>query len=130
MMKILHKFKNIASYGIVGGAAALVEWAAFYVCDAIGLFYLLSTILSFIVATFVNWILGRKITFRNSPKLANWPRDLLSVYVASGVGLLLNLGLMVLFVSVIGIDSMISKIISTGLVFFWNYFIRKLVIYQ
>lgn len=130
MNKLLLSFKSIASYGIVGGVAALVEWLTFYVCDTLSIYYLIGTAIAFITATFVNWLLGRKITFKDSPKLQNWKRDLVSVYLASLVGLFLNLGFMLLFVSALSMDPLISKIISTGLVFFWNYFIRKQLIYK
>ena len=56
------------------------------------------------------------------------------MFAASGVGLVFNLLLMVLFVDVIGMNTnflkTVAKVLATGIVFIWNYLSRKLWIYR
>ena len=121
--------KQIVSYFFVGLGSTLVEWGIFRVLNAgMGLHYSIATALAFIVSTFANWVLGRLLTFRDQ-KGFSW-KEVASIYGAAVVGLLLNLGIMYVLIEVFGLGEMLSKMIATGLVFFWNFFIRKLVIYR
>ena len=115
--------KQFISYFGVGGAAAMVEWGVFLLL--IYLFntpYLFATVLAFIVSTTVNWILGRMFTFKNSNYKGKKTQELILVFVVSAIGLVFNMILMYLFVSVLGMNSnclkTVSKVLSTEIVFF------------
>ncbi|MGI6072884.1 MAG: GtrA family protein [Lachnospiraceae bacterium] len=127
---------QLVSYFFVGGIAAIVEWLMFAlfsnVCD---LHYILSTALAFIFSTTTNWILGRVWTFKNSSSYKNRRgRELAFIFIVSAIGLGLNMLLMFLFVDVLGMNTdllkVLCKIAATGIVFFWNFLIRKFVIYK
>ena len=130
------KKTQIVSYFCVGGCAAIVEWLVFAVLtNILKINYLTATIMAFIISTAVNWALGRILTFRNSSAYNG--KALLEgilIYAVSGVGLGFNLGLMYCFVTLLkmntSIKKVLAKIIATGIVFLWNYFSRKLVIYR
>ena len=130
-MKILHT-KGLGQFlaeFFVGLGATIVEWVVFaLLTNTIALHYAPATAIAFILSTFANWALGRLLTFKDTdvPLL----KELLSIYLASVVGLLFNLALMYLFVDRLAIPEMISKMLATCIVFFWNFFIRKLVIYR
>ena len=118
----------------MGGAAALVEWFSFYIADRLGVPYLISTIMAFLIATLVNWILGRIFTFRNSAYKDKKAKEAFLVFLVSAIGLGFNLLLMYLFVDIIGMNTGIlrtlAKVLSTGIVFIWNFLSRKLWIYK
>ncbi len=122
--------KEFILYVVVGGISTLTEWAVFGLLDkfATGLYYLASVIIAYVISTFVNWLAGRILVFKTR-KQSFW-REIISVYLASVIGLLLNLGIMWLEVSKFGIDKMISKVIATVLVFAYNFLIRKYFIYK
>ena len=56
--------------------------------------------------------------------------EIAGVYLAAAVGLLLNMGIMFVLVDALGWNEMLSKVIATGLVFVWNFLIRRLAIYR
>ncbi len=117
------------SYFFVGLGAAITEWVVFYLLDEkVGFHYAVATSLAYILSTFVNWLLGRLITFRKSG--IGIIKELVGVYLASAVGLIINIVLMFALVDLLHINEIMSKIISTGIVFFWNFYIRKKVIYK
>lgn len=127
--KLWEKAKDLILYLIVGGTAAIVEWILFYVFTTyLNFYYLLATVTAYIFSTFSNWLAGRLIMFKKSEKGLFF--ELISIYGASVIGLLLNLIIMWIAVDALHINSMISKVIATGLVFVWNFLIRKFVIYR
>lgn len=123
------EFKDFFLYFIVGGLATIVEWAVFWILtNNSNIHYLWATSLAFVFSTFANWAFGRLLVF----KLSNgslW-REISSIYLASLVGLVLNLVIMLILVQAFTIDEMPSKVAATALVFIYNYLIRKLVIYK
>ena len=128
--------RQFISYFFVGGAAAIVEWLLFALfANFFHIHYIAATCLAFIVSTAVNWLLGRRWTFKNNTNFTNKKtKELCLVFLVSGVGLLINMSLMYFFVTILSLNTAIlktlSKIVATGIVFFWNFLIRKLVIYK
>lgn len=137
-MKLLNKanIKQFISYFFVGGVAAIVEWVIFFIfANVLQINYFVSTVIAFIFSTTANWILGRITTFKdNNTYKDKKAKEAFLVFIVSAIGLLFNLILMYLFVTVMGFDSSLgktlSKIAATGIVFIWNFLIRKLVIYK
>ncbi len=137
-MKLLNKanIKQFISYFFVGGVAAIVEWVMFFIfANVLQINYFVSTVIAFIFSTTANWILGRITTFKdNNTYKDKKAKEAFLVFVVSAIGLLFNLILMYLFVTVMGFDSSLgktlSKIAATGIVFIWYFLIRKLVIYK
>lgn len=124
------------SYFCVGGIAAIVEWVMFFFFSTLlRVEYLYATVCAFVFSTFANWLLGRTMTFKHNKKYKGKEiKELFLVFFVSAIGLGLNLVLMYVFVSIMGLNTdfrkLCCKIVSTGIVFFWNFFIRKLVIYK
>ena len=137
-MKLLNKanIRQFISYFFVGGVAAIVEWVMFFIfANVLQINYFVSTVIAFIFSTTANWILGRITTFKdNNTYKDKKAKEAFLVFIVSAIGLLFNLILMYLFVTVMGFDSSLgktlSKIAATGIVFIWNFLIRKLVIYK
>lgn len=121
--------KDFFKYLVVGAIATLVEWILFYLLNTLfSIHYIAATTIAYIISTFSNWFFGRVLVFEKSEKgpLA----EIASIYAASVIGLLLNVLIMWVAVSGFGIAEMLSKVIATGLVFMYNFIIRKLVIYK
>lgn len=137
-MKSLSKdnIKQFISYFFVGGVAAIVEWVMFFIfANVLNIHYFVSTVIAFIFSTTANWILGRITTFKDNTSYKDKKaKEAVLIFVVSAIGLVFNLILMYLFVTVFGfngkIGSTCSKIAATGIVFIWNFLIRKLVIYK
>lgn len=131
MKQFLDKYMGgLFGYLIVGGLATIVEWAGFWLfSEKLSIEYLLATALAFAISTFANWLFGSLLVFRGKQQ-QSLLREILSVYLASIVGLLLNLLIMFLLVQLLGVEKMIAKMAATVLVFTYNYLVRKLIIYR
>lgn len=128
--------KQAVSYFFVGGISAIVEWLMFaFFLNAMGLQYLLSTCLAFVFSTTTNWYLGRRWTFKGNEKYVDKKtQEVLLVFIVSAVGLFFNILLMYLFVDILNYNTdcqkIIGKIAATGIVFVWNFLVRKFFIYK
>lgn len=120
--------KEFLLYLVVGGIATVSEWIFFFIFDKCHLHYAIATTIAYLLATFVNWLAGRILVFKESKQ--PFVKEIVSVYVASLIGLLLNLLIMWVAVDLFSCNEMVSKVVATAIVFAYNFLIRKLVIYK
>lgn len=120
--------KEFLLYLVVGGIATVSEWVFFFIFDKCHIHYAIATTIAYVLSTFVNWLAGRILVFKESKQ--SFVKEIVSVYVASIIGLLLNLFIMWVAVDLFTCSEMISKVVATVIVFAYNFLIRKLVIYK
>lgn len=123
-------FMKIIKYFFVGGAAAVVDVGLFFIfARYLEYNYLLVGFFTFVIATFVNYYLSIKFVF-DSGKNFKKHQEVFLVYIVSASSLALNLFLLYLLHEKLSIEVGLSKIIVTGLLFFYNYLVRKLYIFR
>lgn len=130
--RILHSQATIFQlirYGFVGGVAFVADYASLYIfTEWLGVQYLVSAALAFIIGLTFNYILSNLIVFTTHRLNNRWLE--FSIFAIIGViGLGLNEFIMYCACEMIGMHYMIAKLISTALVFFWNFFARKLTLF-
>lgn len=113
-------------YIFVGGIAAVVNIGALYIfTDLFHLYYLLSNIFGFILGLITNYLLSKVLVFAKEQKFNKVIE--FTIYAIIGV---IGLGLDTLFLWLFtswGLYYLLSKIISTALVFIWNFGARKVL---
>ena len=119
---------KLLAYILVGGSAAAVNWAIFYICLEGGIWYLLAGVISFFIATLWNFFLARRFVFAVSKKASL--REGLLVYLVSFFGLIIDLSVLFLCVAILGLAALPSKILATGLAFVFNFGLRYFLIYR
>lgn len=113
-------------YIFVGGFAAVINIGSLYFfTEVTHIYYLIANVLGFILGLLTNYILSKLLVFSDENKI-NKVTEFIIYAVIGIVGLGLDTGFVWLFTT-IGFYYMISKIISTALVFIWNFFARKLI---
>lgn len=114
-------------YLFVGGIAAVVNIGMLYVfTDIIHINYIISNILSFTLGLFTNYILSKKFVFQGETSISKTKEFI--IYAIIGVlGLGIDTFLVWLFTDVFKVYYMISKLISTLIVFVWNFGARKVL---
>ena len=127
-MNIKNNVKDFFLYLIVGGIATVSEWVLFFIFDKIAVHYMIATAIAYLLSTYVNWVAGRFLVFKEGR--GSVVKELIEIYIASIIGLLLNLIIMWVAVKTLSVNEMLSKMAATGIVFFYNFLIRKLIIYK
>ena len=125
-----NSFIEFFRYTIVGGLSFLVDFGFLYVfTEFLGIYYLVSAAMSFSLGLAVNYGLSRTWVF-GKRNLANaWIE--FGLFAAIGVvGLGLNELFIWYFTSKIHFYYLLSKIVSTVLVYLWNFFARKYLLFK
>lgn len=114
-------------YFFVGGVAAVVNIGMLYVfTDIFHIYYLISNILSFTLGLVVNYILSKMLVFQDEVSLSA-SKEFIIYAIIGVVGLGIDTLLVSVFTDIVHFYYMISKIISTLLVFIWNFGARKVL---
>ncbi len=114
----------------VGGMAFLADAGLLWIFAALGLHYLAAAVFSFIVGVTVNYILSKLLVFKKNTTNMSRTMEIIVYVILSAVGLGLTELFMLFFTETVGLYYMVSKVISAFLVFIWNYYGRRIVIYR
>lgn len=121
---------KLVKYFFVGGTAAVLDISIFFVfVQKLGYNYLVIAPIGFTLATLLNYYLSIQIVFqkgiRFSPKA-----ELLAVFVVSLIALAINQICLFISIDIFHLNKMVAKIGATGVVFFWNYFLRNNYVFK
>lgn len=125
LKKLLLDFIKYFGVGII---AALVNILCLYIFTEIfKINYLIANIISFTLGLITNYVLSKKYVFKNN-KL-NRLLEFIIYAIIGIIGLVIDTTSLWIFTSQFQIHYMISKIISTGITFIWNFSARKILYY-
>lgn len=117
-------------YGFVGGIAFVVDYGTlFLLTNYAGVPYLLSAAIAFILGLITNYLLSISWVFRRNESMKSW-QEFLWFAIIGVVGLLFNEIIMYLGTDILQLHYMLSKLISTVIVFFWNFLARKYLLFN
>ncbi len=128
-MKINSKLVNqIIKFGFVGGAAFLIDFGILFILtEFLGIHYLISGAISFSVSVIFNYVLSIKWVF-DAKKETDKTKELILFISFSLIGLGINQLFMWVFVDLMNIFYLLSKIVVTAIVMVYNFITRKLFI--
>lgn len=123
-------FLQLFRYAFVGGVAFIVDFGLLYaLTEYVHFHYLLSASFAFIVGLVINYSLSKIWVFSSNTIKKRW----IEFAVFSLIGIV-GLGLTNLFLWVFtdycSIHYMFSKVLTTIIVFFWNFFVRKIILFN
>jgi putative flippase GtrA len=109
----------------VGGGAFIVDWSILYMVTHFShLHYLIGATLGFICGLVINYIFTVSWVFTSHTVSSRYVEVLIFTLIGM-IGLLMNDLLIFLLTEQIGIEYLNSKLLTSGIVFFWNYYARK-----
>lgn len=121
---------QLLRYGIVGGVAFVADYGTlFALTHYAGIYYLWSAAVAFCIGLTVNYLLSISWVFNKNRSAKPWVEFMVFALIGV-VGLGLNELIMYVATDLIELHYMVSKLISTALVFCWNFFARKLIIFK
>jgi putative flippase GtrA len=118
------------AYFIVGGIAALVDVGGFMLLTGpFGIPWFWAALASFLAATTVNYVLSIRFVFESGVRFRR-QHEFLMVMAVSAIGLLFNQVALWVVIEGAGAPRLPAKVIATGVVFLWNYSIRRHFIFR
>jgi len=123
-------FLQLFRYTFVGGIAFIADFGLLYILtEYIHFHYLLSATLSFIVGLIINYSLSKLWVFSSNTIKKRWVEFIVFSLIGI-VGLGLNNLFLWIFTDYCSIYYMWSKILTTVIVFFWNFLARKFILFN
>lgn len=123
MKKLINQ---ILKFGVVGGIAFIIDYSVLFICtEFFGIYYLISSLISFSVSTVFNYIASIKWVFDVNQKKSQKKNFILFI-VFSVIGLGLNQLIMWFGVDMLHIYYMLVKIEATAIVMVFNFITRKM----
>ena len=132
---------QIMKFTVVGGISFLVDFAVYGIsCNVIGIHYIISGILGFVISVIVNYMLSMSFVFKSKENTSKQKEFVLFV-VLSVIGLIINS--LILYICIDGIYmysariqaivaeepmNLVAKIIATAIVMIYNFISRKLLL--
>ncbi len=129
LAKIHPLLPKIVHYFWVSLLIVFVELAVFWMIDT-GLqwHYNIAIVISFGIATLINWYVSRAFVFQSGTKKAH--HELALIAFAALVTLGIQLIITTITVEWLGGAAIIGKIIALGISFFWNFWFRHFYIFN
>lgn len=132
ILNIYNQFKEQILYIVFGVLTTAINIIAFFVCSRLmNLGLIPSNVIAWILSVLFAFVTNKIYVFNS--KNYNFSvvlRELIDFVISRGATGILDLGLMYLFVSIIGIEDMISKIVINIIVIILNYILSKLYVFK
>jgi putative flippase GtrA len=114
---------QFVKFGIVGISNTLLAFAVYtLLLKVFGVWYLAASAIGFAVGAVNGFLLNRRWTFREHVGDALTP---VRWFVVQGCGLLVNLGLVYLFVQEVGLDKLLGQACATAVVVVATFFANR-----
>jgi len=121
---------RIIKYFFVGGIAAVVDIGFFSLfASYLGWPWIPVSIATFILATLTNYFLSIQFIFESGSRHKKHA-EVIGVFIVSAFALLVNQLILYIAIELFNLHLIFSKIIATGVVFFWNYYGRSKFIFS
>lgn len=132
IFNIYKQFKEQILYIVFGVLTTAINIVSFFALTrVIGLGLISSNIIAWILSVLFAFVTNKIYVFGSrNYTVPVVLRELIDFTVSRGATGLLDLGLMYLFVSVIGIEDMISKIVINIIVIILNYILSKVYVFK
>lgn len=118
-------FQQIARFGVIGVLAFAIDYGFLYAfTEWLGIYYLISSVLSFSISVIFNYIASVLWVFDVKQETSK-TRNFILFIVFSVIGLGINQLVMWLGVESLGLHYMLVKIFATAVVMVWNFVTRK-----
>lgn len=119
--------KQFLKFGIVGIINTLSSTCYYWVFVYINVNYMISTIIAYLLASFIGFILNKKWVFKKKNESSN---TIVRYYIVYGSALLLNLACMYLWVDILSISEYIAPIITLFITVPYNFILSRNWVYK
>ncbi len=129
--KRLHPYIKVLRYLISGGSAAIVHLSFLYIfTHYLGIWYVISTVMAFLIAFVVSYIMQKFWTYTDH-SLDAWKSQMATYFfiiITTNVGL--NMLLLYVAVEHLHAHYLLAQIVISGLIAVMNYFLYQIYVFK
>lgn len=123
--------RQVRKFLLLGVVSTLIDYVIYSALIFAGVNYVAAIIVGYSAGLLANYQIGRRYIFTSGTKVRSSRAEFVAVVVIALFGALFNIAIVKLMsYSVWHLDLMLSRVIAIGIVFFWNYFARKVWVYH
>ena len=119
---------KLIRFSIVGVGNTLINWSIFLILNAFGVYYIISNIIAYIIATINSYIWNSLWVFKYGQGLNI--NTSVRFFILNLVGLTVNTTIMYILVDILNFNKFIALVIASVLVVMMNYTINKLWVFK
>lgn len=119
---------KLIRFSIVGVGNTLVNWSIFIILNAFGVYYIISNIIAYIIATINSYIWNSSWVFKYGQGLNI--NTSVKFFILNLVGLTVNTTIMYILVDILNFNKFIALVIASIFVVIMNYTINKLWVFK
>jgi putative flippase GtrA len=128
--KTNNTYIQLFRYTAVGGVAFLFDVGSLYFfTEYFHVYYLISAGMAFVIGLTINYLISVQWVFEKHSLRSNRVEFLVFALIGL-VGLALNELLMWFITEIVRTHYLYSKLVSTALVYLWNFFARKTILFR
>ena len=128
---LYEKYKEILLYILFGGVSTVVSIGSFVICETVlGMDVLVANVISWIMAVCTAYATNRTWVFGSEAKGAAFWKEILSFFSGRVATLVMEEGILLVFVTWLGLPGVWVKVGAQIAVLVGNYFISKLIIFK
>lgn len=119
--------QQIIKFVFVGGTSTVLDMVLLYLLNYhLGIHHLVAATLSFVIATFYNYYMSMKFVFSSKFDESQRGKEFSLFFILSLVSLILTIVMMAIFVDMMHLDVMVSKVIVGVFVMIFSFVTRKM----
>ena len=119
---------KLIRFSIVGVGNTLVNWSIFIILNVFGVYYIISNIIAYIIATINSYIWNSLWVFKYGQGLNI--NTSVRFFILNLVGLTVNTTIIYILVDILNFNKFIALVIASVLVVMMNYTINKLWVFK
>ena len=129
LLDLYKKYKEIINYLIFGGLTTLISIITYALfAKVFHIDYLISNVLSWIIAVLFAYITNKIFVFESKSKKN--VKEITSFFFFRVVSLIMEMVILYIFVDMLHIDDLVTKIIAQVIVIVSNYVFSKLFVFK
>lgn len=129
LLDLYKKYKEIINYLIFGGLTTLISIVTYAIFTKVfNIDYLISNVLSWIIAVLFAYITNKLFVFESKSKKNI--KEITSFFFFRIVSLVMEMIILYVFVDMLSIDDLITKIIAQIIVIVSNYIFSKVFVFK
>lgn len=129
LLDLYKKYKEIINYLIFGGLTTLISIVTYALfAKVFHIDYLISNVLSWIIAVLFAYITNKIFVFESKSKKNI--KEITSFFFFRVVSLIMEMVILYIFVDMLHIDDLVTKIIAQVIVIVSNYVFSKLFVFK
>ena len=122
--------KKAFKFIVSGGLAACTKLVVFLILFSVFHFwYLLASGIAFAISVVVGFYLQKYFTFENLAEGETHKQAIIFIFV-SGLNLLVNIGVMYGFVTILRWNEIMSQVLTIGIIACWNFFMYQTFVFK